>query len=328
MSLFDRVVNRLTANPEADEAYNKQLAENRDICKKEIAMWEAKLSSLDEQSFKNSTRPDDLLYLKQFIKTRILALRPLLLSQSDIDTFNNSQDMQNYKIMMGTREIRFRFQNIIDQADPMYKRTVDDLKARKIPEPPELKQLVQLAKDTEIWLKKTIFAEKDVYEAKEQEVRKRAAEIMKDLQADLQNPDAVKKAAAERHNAERDTFSVGRLTAKAFGIVFTVVACFLLIFFGLFGASLATNLNLYRATAFRILYAIYGFLYCFLVIPYVLLYRWWWKGKRPRFYSFIPLVPYHFDNYYAGLLFSWMSYRPDDQIEALKEWNIEQKEHE
>ena len=133
--------------------------------------------------------------------------------------------------------------------------------------------------------------------------------------------EATAKAAEEK---ERESFSISRLVGRALGTVMSVVSIFLLIFVCLYGASLATNLNVYRDLPFRILYAVYGILFFWVVIPYVLLYRWWWKGLRPRFYAVFPFVPYHFDNYYAALFLSWMSYKPDDVVHALEEWKKSQ----
>ena len=119
-------------------------------------------------------------------------------------------------------------------------------------------------------------------------------------------------------------FSWTRLFARIISITTTIVMIFLLVVAGLYGASLATNLNLYQTWPIRVLYAIYGFLFFWAVIPYVLLYRWWWKGKKPVFYAFMPLIPYKLDNRYAAMMFSWMSYKPDDAIACLQEWNASQ----
>jgi hypothetical protein len=119
-------------------------------------------------------------------------------------------------------------------------------------------------------------------------------------------------------------FSWTRLIGRILSITMTIVMIFLLIVAGLYGASLATNLNLYQTWPIRVLYAVYGFLFFWAVIPYVLLYRWWWKGKKPVFYAFMPLIPYKLDNRYAAILFSWMSYKPDDAIACLQEWTSSQ----
>ena len=127
-------------------------------------------------------------------------------------------------------------------------------------------------------------------------------------------------AAKEAEEKDRGTFSITRAIGRIIGIIIQILTIFLVIILGVYGSSLATNLNVYQDWPVRLLYAVYGLVFFFLVIPYVLGYRWYWKGIRPRFYSLIPLVPYHFDNYYASLLFSWMSYKPDDVIADLKEW--------
>jgi hypothetical protein len=127
-------------------------------------------------------------------------------------------------------------------------------------------------------------------------------------------------AAKEAEEKDRGTFSITRAIGRIIGIIIQILTIFLVIILGVYGSSLATNLNVYQDWPVRLLYAVYGLVFFFLVIPYVLGYRWYWKGIRPRFYSLIPLVPYHFDNYYASLLFSWMSFKPDDVIADLKEW--------
>lgn len=133
---------------------------------------------------------------------------------------------------------------------------------------------------------------------------------------------AAVKAAAEK---KRETFDIGRAAGRVATIVLQVVLIFLVFLGAIFGSSLATNLNVYQDWPIRVLYAVYGFFFFWIVIPYVLLWRWYHKGLRPRYYALIPLVPYHFDNYYAALLLSWMSYKPDDVIPELKEWKFKSK---
>lgn len=131
---------------------------------------------------------------------------------------------------------------------------------------------------------------------------------------------ATDAAALAKAEEESNKFDIWRLIGKILGIVFTILLSFLLVVLGVYGSSLATNLNVHHDWPYRVLYAIWGLLFFWLVIPYVLLYRWWWNGHKPRFYALIPLVPYKFDNYYMGIMFSWMSFKPDDVIADLREW--------
>lgn len=162
--------------------------------------------------------------------------------------------------------------------------------------------------------------------AKQKEAEAAAAVAAKKAEVDavekkkLADAAAAEKAKAEAEQKERETFDSGRLVGRVFGTIGQILLVFVILVFGVFGASLATNLNLYRSAPFRILYAIYGFLFFWIVIPYVLLYRWWWQGHKPRFYALLPIIPYHLDHPWAALLFSWLSYKPDDRIAALKEW--------
>jgi cation transport ATPase len=131
---------------------------------------------------------------------------------------------------------------------------------------------------------------------------------------------AAKEAAAEkkaREDAERNTFSVKRMLKRMMGITQSVLSTFLLIALGIFGASLATNLNVYKSFPYRILYLIYGFVFFFIVIPYALLWRWLYQKKRPRFYALFPIIGMHLDNPTTAALFSWLSFKPDADMELL-----------
>lgn len=174
------------------------------------------------------------------------------------------------------------------------------------------------------------FAKKKEEDAKAERLKQE--EALANAKSDKEKADAsaklaATKAAEEQERAAREKFDPWRLTKRIVGTVSSILAIFLVALGGVFGASLATNLNLYKETPYRILYAIYGFLFFFIVIPYVLGYRWWWKGKQPRFYALIPIIGYHLDNRWTAMLFSWLSFKPDCQIESLKEWIEEQKEN-
>jgi len=173
---------------------------------------------------------------------------------------------------------------------------------------------------------------------KEQTAEQRA-NTERDTQKRIESESKLKaeqdaKASAEQaarlkqqtDEAERNKFDIWRLIQRIFSTTIGIITTFIVFAAAVWGSSLATNLNIYRDWPYRILYAIYGFLFCFIVIPYTMLYRWFWKGKKPRYYALIPLIPYHLDHPFMAFLFSWLSFKPDDQITALKEWEKEQKE--
>jgi hypothetical protein len=134
-----------------------------------------------------------------------------------------------------------------------------------------------------------------------------------------QNPTFVPAMTCEAmaDAEERKTFSVKRLFKRAFSITGKVVGVFLILALCIFGASLATNLNVYRALPYRLLYAIYGAIFFFVVIPYVLLWRWAYQHKRPRFYALIPIFGTPFENPIAATLLSWFTFEPDDEMAML-----------
>jgi hypothetical protein len=89
----------------------------------------------------------------------------------------------------------------------------------------------------------------------------------------------------------------------------------------MYGASLATNLNVYKTAPFRIIYAIWGALFFWIVIPYVWIYRRFWLHKTPRFYAILPLVPYRFTHPFMAKFFDWISFNPQE-VDELEEWKI------
>ena len=148
-----------------------------------------------------------------------------------------------------------------------------------------------------------------------------AAKVAKEAADTKAEADA--KAKAETDAAERESrskFSASRMAGTVLSTIGQILLVFALFAGGIFGASLATNLNVYKSWPYRILYMIYGFLFFPITIIYVLGYRWFWQGKRPVFYSLIPLLPYHIDKPWLAYMFAWLSYRPDETIAALEEW--------
>jgi hypothetical protein len=172
-------------------------------------------------------------------------------------------------------------------------------------------------------------------EAEQYAKEKAAAEQKAKEDATAQKANATAKSAAEakakeevevaakakKAEEERKTFSASRLASNVLSILMKILVTFLILVLGVYGASLSANLNLYREYPYRILYAIYGFFLFMFVIPYILLYRWWWNGKKPRFYGLIPIIAGKFVNPTAQTLFGWLTFKPDDRIHALEEWN-------
>jgi hypothetical protein len=130
---------------------------------------------------------------------------------------------------------------------------------------------------------------------------------------------ADEKAEQERIQNERAEFSASRLVGRIFKTIGLILVIALVLIGGVYGASLAVNLNVYKSAPFRIIYAIWGFLFFWIVIPYVWIYRRFWLGKSPRFYAILPIVPYRFNHWFMNKFFDWITFRPED-VDELKEW--------
>ena len=156
--------------------------------------------------------------------------------------------------------------------------------------------------------------------AKRAKDQKTQAEAKRKLDAETKKAEDAKKA---EELAARKEFRAGRFAGKVVGIISTILFGFAMVAGGIYGAHLATNANLYRSWPYRLLYAFYGFIFFPIVVVYMLGYRWWWQGKKPQYYALLPLIPYFINQPILARLFSWMSYKPDDEIRALQEWNQE-----
>jgi hypothetical protein len=166
------------------------------------------------------------------------------------------------------------------------------------------------------------YAQKQKNEA--EKTKKAASQAIINKEAQAKKEAETKKAAEEnaekeRIQKERAEFSIGRMIGRIFKIIAIVVCVALLIIGSLYGASLATNLNVYKSAPFRVIYAIWGFFFFWVVIPYVWIYRRFWLGKSPRFYAIMPLVPYRFDHWFMNKFFDWITFNPLE-VDELKEW--------
>jgi len=132
--------------------------------------------------------------------------------------------------------------------------------------------------------------------------------------------DAQRAAAAAEEESAKDNFSVGKLFSDAAHYTITVAVILLGIFICLLGSSMAVNLNIYKPYPYKILYAIWGFVFGIVVLAYVVGYRWLYRGKQPKYYGFLPFIPRYFKNYYVQMLLGWLTYKPDAKIWDLQEW--------
>ena len=123
-----------------------------------------------------------------------------------------------------------------------------------------------------------------------------------------------------KSDAAKDDFSVSRLLSTAAGRAagFIILGTFL--FLACLGSSMAINLNMYKSTPFKVLYGIYGFMFGFVVVPYVLVYRWWWLGKQPAYYGFLPFIPGFFARPQVQFLLGWLTYKNDPHMGDTQEW--------
>jgi ABC-type sugar transport system permease subunit len=124
---------------------------------------------------------------------------------------------------------------------------------------------------------------------------------------------------AKAAEVEEETDEKADLVTKTINATVTVFYYLTLLLLSVLGVSLATNLNVHREIPYRVLYMVYGFIFGRIVVPYVLLYRWAYLGKKPYYFSFIPLLDKPFANPTVQKMLSWLTYKAiTEEVDKLR----------
>lgn len=315
--------NLLTPSPEALAAQKEQKAANRNARAEELDRLRERLDYYTTERHVSKLLPEDVEAMKKFLKGRISTIQSQpAITEDALLTLKDNKESQNYDNLDASIKLRAQFSKEFSNYKSEYTEKSADLKAKGTPLPPAFGSAIKMSDSALAWLKKSQFETPDVYNTKRLELY--AQYSAENNGAKLGNVDRLVTDAEASEAQCRDTFTIGGLFADLGKYLGGYLGLFLIFVAMMLGASLATNLNLYKHWAYRILYAVYGAIFCFVVIPYSLLYRWAWLGKKPKFYSLIPLFPYHWNNRIVQILLGWISFRPDDDILALREWEQEQ----
>lgn len=315
--------NLTTPSPDTLKVQSEIRATNREARSEELDRLNALLDNYTNERKIRTYLPEDVELAKKFLKGRIATIQATpLMTEDAILTLKNNKESQNFEHLNESIKIRGAFFKKYSDLKTEYEAAITDLKSKKIDVPPALPAGVKICDEALKWVKKNPYETPDSYDDKRREL-----DAKYEGQADGNEFGDIKSIVNKKEveaDKEQNTFSIGRLIKDTLKYLTGNFLIFLLITLMVLGSSLATNLNLYKNWAFRILYAIFGALFCFIVIPYTLIYRWGINGRRPTFYSLIPLFPYHWNSRFAQITLGWMSYRPDDAILSLREWEDEQ----
>jgi hypothetical protein len=311
--------NLTRADPETAKAQREEKDAATEARKAEIERLRGLYDKFTNENFVKTVLPEDVEYSKKFLKGRIEKLQTSPnMTQDQLAAFKESKEALQFENLYESLRRRHKFKRTFERADKDLDDRIAGLKKEGKPVPDAFYTGKKLVAGALKWFKGVQFETKDVYDDKEAEVNDQYSDLT-DGQS-LTNLDKTAEAAEDAEDARRSEFSIFGLIKEVLAWTTGYFTIFLMFLAVLLGASLATNLNIYRNWAYRLLYAIYGGAFFFVVIPYVLLYRWAFMGKRPRFYSIIPLIPYHWDGVIGQIFLSWLSFRPDTIIWELEEW--------
>ena len=311
--------NILSPSPEALAAQKEQKAADRDARSDELERLRGLLDEFTNEKKIASWLPEDVEWGKKFLKGRISTIQSqATITEDKLLALKNDKESQKFENLYESLKIRATFKKEFEAYKQDYNDKIEELKKAKKPVPPEFGDAIKICDEAIAWLKKSMFETSDVYADKKEELESKFK--AKHPSSPFGDVEKSAEAAEAERCKKRDEFSVMGLFEEITRYVGGYLSMFLIFVGMVLGSSLAVNLNLYRNWAFRILYAGYGAVFFFVVIPYVLGYRWAYLGKKPKFYSLIPLFPYHWDNRFMQILFGWISYRPDLDIGSLREW--------
>ena len=311
--------NLIRVDPETAKAQREEKAVAQKARQKEIERLRGQYNQFTNEKFIATVLPEDVEYGKKFLKGRIEKLQTsTTMTEDQLAAFKESKEGLQFDNFYKALRRRFTFKTEFEGYKKDYTGRGEALKKEGKAVPKEFNIALKLSDEALKWFKGAQNETIDVYDDKQREI----IESYKEQTAgqNVDNPDKTEADVSAAFEAARSEFSISGLIADTMKWVAGYFTTFMLILAVLVGASLATNLNIYRNWAYRLLYAVYGGAFFFLVIPYVLLYRWAWMGKRPRFYSILPLVPYHWDGSIGQLFLSWLSFRPDTIVYDLEEW--------
>lgn len=342
------LANKAVSDPEAEKAYREQQAASKATIKRYQSDTARTRNTFKQASLEKKIYPVDA----NLIEKELDAIDTYLSDATTMEADDIKEEMEERGEALrdllelatrGTRDTGQRFQlwRFIDTCKQA-------LRDNQTISPANSKQLNSTITETTDFLNKNVKSNAGLYatylksvgepyfSANNQNVDKDLQTIVsqatrkveKNNGLDFQEGDALpdtasaaqKAAAAAEAEKQRDTFSIGRLFANATNYTITIASITIGIFICMIGSSMAVNLNVYRSYPYKIVYAIFGFIFSLVVIPYVVGYRWLYKGKKPRYYGFLPFIPQYFKNYYIQMLFGWLTYRPDEQIWELQEW--------
>lgn len=338
------LANKAVSDPEAEKAYRDQQAASKAAIKSYQGQITNAVNELKQAVLQKSLYPADEALLEEAYN----AVSTYLSGATNTEADDISQYMEDeflpwtdfYNLALAPRGPRFVLWRFIDTCKQA-------LRDNQTISPANSKQLNNLIEQTTTFLKDNVKSSPSLYQTYIQTTittkftnnpntdkdlvtiyGKAATKVAKNAGLDFHEGDALpdnasaaqKAAAAAAAEKQRDTFSIGRLFANATNYAISIACITIGTFICMISSSMAVNLNIYKSYPYKILYAIFGFIFSLVVIPYVIGYRWLYKGKKPRYYGFLPFIPRYFKNYYIQMLFGWLTYRPDEQIWELQEW--------
>jgi hypothetical protein len=311
--------NLLAPSPDALKAQKEKKETDRNAWSAELERLRGLLDDLTDEKKIKGFLPEDIEQCKKFLKGRISQIQAQpTLTEDDLLKLKNNKDGQNFDNLYESLTKRAAFYDEFKGYKTDYSNEIDTLKSKGKPVPAELYTAVKTSDAAIAWLKKSYNETPDVYDGKRQEFIQQFEKAHP--QAKLGDVARSIQKSEEERVAKRDEFSISGLITEVLAYVGGYFGLFLIFVTMTLGSSLAVNLNVYKNWAYRLLYAVYGAVFCLVVIPYVIFYRWLWLGKKPKFYSLIPLFPYHWDNRFMQIVLGWISYRPDADIDSLREW--------
>lgn len=152
------------------------------------------------------------------------------------------------------------------------------------------------------------FADEQNAARKQQEAAAAAAATKKQAEEDAKKQ--------QDSNYKKATYSTSQFVKDVVKYTTLSFMIFIFVLFAVYSGHLAANDAIGREVPYRILYFIYGALFCIGVVPYYLIQRL--RGRSIKSYAILPIREGPVPSGIEGFFLSFISYLPDEESLAAK----------
>jgi hypothetical protein len=292
------LLNALTTTPEASRA---QLVADGAARTAALKRWQGELNKYSDDKYRNPAviLPDDIQYLKAFLRKRVDAITTnTRITTSELVALDQNVDTLNYQTLLDTYALRNTLVGTLVPGGAAIDAGIEDLRKKGVSVPADFYAFKSLVAAQKLLLENDLrgarLMTKDVLQDKMaafgDSVTKlptlRGGAAPKTIEEGVE---LLKKAAIDAALQAQEN-PIKNILSTSLGIAGTVIGVGALLVLGLLSSSYAMNSMVHHGILFRIGAGLYGLVF----MPVVLIYYWvnrlFISKKVPKSFAFLPLL--------------------------------------